>query len=58
VNPLARRRAQLSPTEQRKAQEAARQQTALTVSIVTRKAKAEVQTDVMDALKQIVSGKA
>lgn len=53
MNPLAKRRAQLSPAEQRKAQEEARRQIALAVSIAERKAKQETQQEVLEALSAI-----
>lgn len=53
MNPLAKRRAQLSPAEQRKAQEEARRQIALAISIAEKKAREEAQQEVLEALSAI-----
>ncbi|WP_167498766.1 hypothetical protein [Mesorhizobium sp. M2D.F.Ca.ET.223.01.1.1] len=53
MNPLAKRRAQISPAEQRQAQEEARRRIALAVSIAERKAKEETQQEVLEALSAI-----
>ncbi|WP_189523688.1 MULTISPECIES: hypothetical protein [unclassified Mesorhizobium] len=50
MNPLAKRRATLSPAEQRQAQEEARRQIALAVSIAEKKARQETQQEVLEAL--------
>lgn len=53
MNPLAKRRAQSNPAEQRKAQEEARRQTALAVSVAEKKARQETQQEVLDALSAV-----
>lgn len=53
MNPLARRRNQPDPAEQRKAQEEVRRQIALAVSIAEKKAKEETQQEVLSALSAI-----
>jgi hypothetical protein len=53
MNPLAKRRAQTVPAEQRKAQEEVRRQIALAVSLAEKKAKEETQREVLEALSAI-----
>lgn len=53
MNPLARRRAKPDLAEMRKAQEEARRQIALAVSLAEKKAKEETQQEVLDALSAI-----
>ncbi|PAQ00923.1 hypothetical protein LRP31_25535 [Mesorhizobium mediterraneum] len=53
MNFLDKRRAKLSPSQQRAAQEEVRRQIALAESIAARKAAAKVQAEVLAALSQI-----
>lgn len=55
MNSLSRRRTQPDPAEQRKAQEEARRQIALAVSIAEKKARQETQAEVLEALAAIVN---
>ena len=53
MNPLARRRNQPDPAEQRKTQEEVRRQIALAVSLAEKKTKEKTQREVLEALSAI-----
>lgn len=53
---LDKRRSKLQPSEIRAAEQEAQRQTAMAVSIATRRAEAKVQAEVLEALKQVVEG--